>query len=77
MPSGEPDYSRVVPCRCVRGGLDGERRNRLKQYSNLGPLTRFTFENLEPQGKSGNPHSQEQIVPIRQPENLLLNPGGG
>jgi DNA replication protein DnaC len=61
MPSGEPDYSRVVPCRCVKGGLDGERRNRLKQYSNLGPLTRFTFENLEPQGKSGNPHSQEQF----------------
>lgn len=27
----------------------------------MGSLTRFTFDNLEPQGKSGNPRSQEQF----------------
>jgi DNA replication protein DnaC len=51
----------VVPCRCVKSELDGERRNRLQQYSNLGSLTRFTFENMESQGKSGNPRSQAQF----------------
>jgi DNA replication protein DnaC len=61
LPSGEPDYSRVVPCRCVQGELDSERQSRLQQYSNLGSLTRFTFDNMEPQGKSGNPRSQEQF----------------
>jgi DNA replication protein DnaC len=61
LPSGEPDYSRVVPCRCVKGELDSERQNRLQRYSNLGSLTRFTFENMEPQGRSGHPRSQEQF----------------
>jgi DNA replication protein DnaC len=61
LPSGEPDYSRVVPCRCTKGELDSDRRIRLQQYSNLGSLTHFTFDNMEPQGKSGNPRSQAQF----------------
>ena len=61
LPSGEPDYSRVVPCNCTKSELDSERRNRLKQYSNLGSLTRLTFDNMESRGKSGNPWSQEQF----------------
>ncbi len=31
------------------------------RYSNLGSLTRFTFDNLLPQGRSGNPINQEQF----------------
>ncbi len=60
LPSGKPDYSRVVPCRCLKKGLDDERLARLRRYSNLGTLARFTFENLEPRGRGGNPKSQEQ-----------------
>ena len=59
-PSGETDYSRVVPCQCTRKELDSERQNRLRQYSNLGSLTRFTFDNINPQGRSGNRQSQER-----------------
>ncbi len=33
----------------------------MQRYSKLGSLTRFTFENLESQGRSGNPRSQEQF----------------
>ena len=51
----------MVPCRCTKGEQDSERRTRLQRYSNLGSLTRFTFDNLEPQGRSGNPRSQEQF----------------
>jgi DNA replication protein DnaC len=61
LPSGQPDYSRVVPCRCVKSELDSERETRLQRYSNLGSLTRFTFDNLEPQGRSGHPRSREQF----------------
>jgi DNA replication protein DnaC len=45
----------------VKKELDDERLTRLKRYSNLGTLTGFTFENLEPQGRSGKPKNQEQF----------------
>jgi len=41
--------------------LDEERQARLQRYSNLGSLTRLTFDNLIPQGRSGNPVNQEQF----------------
>ncbi len=59
LPAGKPDYSRVIPCRCTRETRDKERRTHLLRYSNLGPLTRFTFDNLLPQGRSGDPKKQE------------------
>jgi len=62
LPSGKPDFSQVIPCRCTRKELNEERRDRLLRYSNLGSLTRFTFDNLEPQGRSGDPESQEKFA---------------
>jgi DNA replication protein DnaC len=59
LPSGKPDFSRVIACRCTQKELDKERQTRLQQYSNLGSLTRLTFDNLAPHGRSGNPISQE------------------
>jgi len=61
LSSGKPDFSRVVACRCTRGELDKERQTRSQRYSNLGSLTRLTFDNLLPQGRSGNPINQEQF----------------
>jgi DNA replication protein DnaC len=48
----------VVPCRCVKSEQDKELQVRLKQYSNLGSLARFTFENLIPEGRSSSPRAQ-------------------
>ncbi len=62
LPSGKPDFSRVIPCRCTQGTLDKEHQTHLLSYSNLGSLTRFTFANLLPQGRSGNPINQEQFA---------------
>ena len=62
LPSGEPDYSRTVPCNCVESEQDSTRQVRLEKYSNLGSLARFTFENLIPEGRSSNPGSQEQFT---------------
>jgi len=61
LASGKPDFSRVIPCRCTQEELDKERQTRLQRYSNLGSLTRLTFDNLLPQGRSGNPIDQEQF----------------
>src|SRR4030042_1315858 len=51
LPSGQPDYSRTVICRCVKSKQDDDRQSRLKQYSNLGALVRFTFDNLMTEGR--------------------------
>ncbi len=61
LPSGKPDFSRVVACHCTLGEKDEERRASLKQYSNLGALKRLTFDNLVPQGRSGYPLNQQQF----------------
>ncbi|MFC1916242.1 ATP-binding protein [Chloroflexota bacterium] len=61
LPSGKPDFSQVVACRCLKKELDNEHQDRLQRYSNLGALTQFTFGNLELQGRTGNPKSQEQF----------------
>lgn len=66
LPSGEPDYSRVVPCRCTKKEKDSERESRLKRYSNLGPLERLTFDNLMPEGRSGNKQNQERFAQAYQ-----------
>ena len=47
---GHPDFGQVVTCLCQRQRLSEERLGRLLRYSNLGHLTRFTFESLNPEG---------------------------
>lgn len=86
LPTGKPDYSQVVACRCTRKELDKEHQARLQQYSNLGSLTRFTFDNLIPQGRSGNPVNQERFTTVyeaarafaREPKGwlVLIGPSG-
>jgi len=51
LPSGKTDYSRVAPCKCRRQDLRREKLNQLQQRSNLGALSRLTFENLTPAGR--------------------------
>jgi DNA replication protein DnaC len=66
LSSGSPDYSKVVPCRCAKGEQDRERLARLQQYCNLGSLVRFSFDNIEPRGRSGHAASQEQFHYVYQ-----------
>ncbi len=66
LPSGKPDFSQVVACRCTREGLEKERPARLERYSNLGALTRLTFDNLIPPGRSGDPNNQERFAAAYQ-----------
>lgn len=56
---GHPDFGKAFPCDCIENEDDSERQDRLQRYSNLGPLTRLTFDNLIPRGRSPNASHQE------------------
>ena len=77
LPSGRPDYSQVVPCRCVRKEMEENRLARLQGYSNLGSLTRLTFDNLMIQGRSGELANQERfLLAYRAATAFAQNPQG-
>ncbi|HUV52638.1 MAG TPA: ATP-binding protein [Dehalococcoidia bacterium] len=62
VPFGHPDFDKLVPCQCTQREFDKERLSRLEHYSNLGPLTRFTFDNLLPRGRSSDPQNHERFA---------------
>jgi len=49
LPSGKPDYSRVITCRCTQKELDKECQTRLQRYSGLELelLKNMTFDNFD------------------------------
>jgi DNA replication protein DnaC len=53
LPSGKPDYRRVVACRCVKRAREKEKEGRLQKYSNLGVLSKYDFDALAASGFSG------------------------
>ena len=61
VPFGHPDFGRLMPCECTKKEFEGERLTRLERYSNLGPLTRLTFDNLLQRGRSSDPQNQERF----------------
>jgi hypothetical protein len=48
--SGQPDYSRVVACRCVKAAREKEQEGRLFKYSNLGTLANCDFDSIAGSG---------------------------
>ena len=68
LDSGQIDFSRVVPCECRIAYLQGEKLKYLEKYSNLGMLSRFTFDTLLPKGRSELPEvaSQENFTQTYQ-----------
>ncbi len=52
-PVGSPEFGTVVPCECQERVWGSHVRKRLRDYSDLGPLERMTFESMEPAGREG------------------------
>jgi DNA replication protein DnaC len=85
LDSGKVDYGRAVPCSCSRGELRRKKSEFLERYSNLGALSRLTFDNLSPKGRTANVVSQEHFARICQaakafadnPEGWLVFSGSG
>ncbi len=61
LPADHADFGRAVPCDCQRAERHVDRAERLQRYSNLGPLTRLTFENLIRRGRSADPRDQARF----------------
>ncbi|MFH0942448.1 MAG: ATP-binding protein [Chloroflexota bacterium] len=61
LPSGKPDFSRVVTCRCLRRKLENEQQARIAQYSGWGALSRFSFDNLNPNGPGAGAAAQQKF----------------
>jgi DNA replication protein DnaC len=62
LPSGKPDYSRVVACRCAQKELDKELQARLQRYSGLDLelLKNMTFDNFKKRVNL-SPEQQENL----------------
>jgi len=52
-PVDHPRFGKAEPCDCVLDEATDVRRDRLQRISNLGSLTRFSFETLIPAGRDG------------------------
>lgn len=57
-----PDFGRSFPCQCSLREFAGNRVQRLERYSNLGPLTRLTFDSMLPEGVDANPEQQQRFT---------------
>jgi DNA replication protein DnaC len=77
LPSGEPDYSRLVSCSCSRSDIDKKRMQRLQAISNLGSLSKLTFDTLLPLGRSSDPVSQKLFqLALDEARKFAENPNG-
>lgn len=58
LPPNHPQFGRAVVCRCTKSKLQAKRQKRLLKLSNLGMLSRFTFETFKP--------NDQQMEPLHQ-----------
>jgi DNA replication protein DnaC len=61
VPLEHPDFGKAFPCECTNRELDEHKLERLLRYSNLGSLTRLSFDNIVSQGRSQEPANQKRF----------------
>jgi len=61
VPPDHPDFGRAVPCQCKAKQKEEQRLHDLLQASNLGLLTRMTFDTFAPEGHGLNPQAQDNL----------------
>jgi len=77
LASGEPDYSRLIPCGCARKEIDKKKTARLQTISNLGSLSKLTFDNLLPGGRNSDVVSQRLFqIALDEVRKFAENPQG-
>ncbi len=50
VPPGHPDFSKTIPCRCTQARMAAEHAQALRAVSNIGALSRMTFDSFIPDG---------------------------
>ena len=58
LPAGHSEFGRALTCECQETQFQEERSLRLLRYSNLGHLKRFTFQSLDPDGRTDDPENR-------------------
>ncbi len=61
VPPGHPDFGRLVACQCQLLKLEERRLSELQRASNLGLLSRMTFESFLPEGHGLNSEMQASL----------------
>ncbi len=62
VPAGHPDFGKVEPCECQADAVADERSARLRRYSNLGVLSRLTFNSTNPSGRHKNEEDKRMFA---------------
>ncbi len=78
LPVGHPNFGKVLPCVCRTQEISETALRQLYAYSQLNALKEKTFENFEPRGRAGLPHSQANSLESAYNRALLFaqNPQG-
>ena len=59
---GDPNFGKALTCECQLNRIESDRFTRLQKYSNLGQLTRFTFDTLKPNGLASDIENQHRFA---------------
>ncbi|MXX52905.1 MAG: AAA family ATPase [Dehalococcoidia bacterium] len=62
VPVGHPDFGKAQPCECQAETTASERTARLLRYSNLGVLSRMTFDSTDPAGVSEDEEARRMFA---------------
>ena len=62
VPVGHPDFGKAEPCACQAETSASERTARLRRYSNLGVLSRMTFDSTDPAGRSEDEEARRMFA---------------
>jgi DNA replication protein DnaC len=62
VPMGHPDFGRAIVCSCVLEESAAEREQRLRRYSHLGALSRYTFDSLSQRGRGTTQGQQKRYL---------------
>jgi len=77
LPLGHPDFGKAFPCRCVRDESSSQRLERLQRFSNLRFYLRLTFDNLIPEGRSGDSANRSRFAAATAAaKGFAANPSG-
>lgn len=61
VPFGHPDFGKLYPCQCKIEELDAKRLSDLRDLSQLGELSRMTFQSFKPEGIGLNAEKRENL----------------
>lgn len=61
VPPGHPDFGKLYPCQCKIEELQARRLADLRDLSQLGELSRMTFQSFKPDGVGLNSAKQENL----------------